>query len=65
MPVRKRSVKQKSLQIPGGFRREAILRSQRIERLRVRIESGEYKVSAVQIAAAMLRDRRGWDLSAS
>ena len=65
MPGRKGLPNRKSLQRLRGSRREKILRRHRIERLRSRIEGGEYQVAAVEIAAAMLREGLGWESNAA
>ena len=65
MPGRKGLPNRKSLQRLRGSRREEILRRHRIERLRIRIERGEYQVAAVEIAAAMLREGLGWESNAA
>lgn len=65
MPARKRSLKRKCHWRLRASSREAILRRHRIERLRFRIERGDYAVLAVEIAAAMLRDGLSWESSAA
>lgn len=52
-------LKRKPRQQDRASRREAILRRHRIEQLRLSIKSGEYKVSAHDIAAAMFREGVG------
>jgi anti-sigma28 factor (negative regulator of flagellin synthesis) len=64
MPARIGFLKSKSRQCARASRREAILRRRRIELLRLRMRRGEYKVSAFDIAAAMLNEGVGQELNA-
>lgn len=63
MPAPNRFLKRRSRQQVRAFRREAMRRARRLERLRSRIEHGVYVVSAEQIAAAMIKE--GVDCCAS
>jgi anti-sigma28 factor (negative regulator of flagellin synthesis) len=63
MPARIGFLKRKSRQCARASRREAILRRRRIEQLRLRMRRGEYMVSALDIAAAMLNEGVGQELN--
>ena len=63
MPARKRARIRKHRQPARNFHRETILRGRKVEELHARIERGEYFVSARQIAAAMLAEGVGLELS--
>ena len=64
MPAQIRLSKRRSRHQARAFRREAIRRGERLERLRSRIERGVYRVSAGQIAAAMINEGVDCGLSA-
>jgi len=59
MPAQIGFLKRKSRLSAPAFRQEAILRRRRMGQLRQQIERDEYKVSAVDIAVAMLREGVG------
>ena len=65
MPERTGCLERKSRPCARASRREAILRRQRIEQLRLCLQRGEYKVSALQIATAMLDEGVGRELNAA
>lgn len=64
MRAQKKSHRRKRQHVPD-IRREMRLRRQKLERLRSAIERGEYFVSGAKVAAAMLAEDVGLELSAA